>query len=90
MLAGQKPPKGCATCGRTMEQISADAARRQNFFSPGVHSSPARRELEVRKMFAHAIDGLYVLLCPSCSDRIEQLQRFTYKETPYGRRKGLI
>lgn len=40
-------------------------------------------------MFVHHKDGIYQLLCRTCSDTYEQKRRDLYANTPYGQMKGI-
>jgi hypothetical protein len=37
----------------------------------------------------HHLDGIYVAICMACSNRIQQLTRHMYRNTPYGALKKL-
>ena len=41
------------------------------------------------RMYLHVKDGLYSLLCKSCSDAYERKRADLYGGTPYGRVKGI-
>lgn len=72
VLAGKKLPTGCAECNRTWDQIRAVDPR-----APGL-------EHQDRRIYLHGLEGIYVLLCARCSNRIVRLQKKQYRGTAFG------
>lgn len=88
-LAAERPPQGCARCHRSLDQIHREALLRVSRQIDPVQFSTAALEQESRKMWLHALDGVYVLLCRQCTATVEQLHRHRFRGTPYGESKRI-
>lgn len=57
---------------------------------PNCHASTIELKLKERdgelRMYVHALDQIFVILCRRCSDTVVQLTPERYKGTPYGKK----